>query len=98
MYIQHLDLFLQHTDENTCNICVIQMKILEHILETNMYSHCNVYNIPVYFCNTDTKHLQYTSKTSEIYVCNTHFQRHISLMLGNGGLSRYEVYRCRAHR
>jgi hypothetical protein len=28
------------------------------------------------------KHLQYTSETIETYVCNMHFQRNISLLLG----------------
>jgi hypothetical protein len=70
-----------------CNIHLRQMKHLEHTLETYVYSHCNMCNILIYFCNTDTKHLQHTSRTSETYVCNMHFQRNISLMLGNGGLS-----------
>jgi hypothetical protein len=51
-------------------------------------------NIPIYFCNTDMKHLQYTSETSETYVCNMRFfQRNISLLLGNGGSSVCEVHR-----
>jgi hypothetical protein len=39
-------------------------------------------NIPIYFSNIHTKHLQYTSETSEtfeIYACN---MRSISLLLG----------------
>ena len=58
MYIQHLDLLSQHPDENTCNIRLIQMKHLEHTLETYVYNHCNMCNIPIYFCNIDIKHLQ----------------------------------------
>jgi hypothetical protein len=54
---------LQHPDENTCSIHLIQMKHLEHTLQRYVHSHCNMcniliyfYNIPIYFCNTDTKH------------------------------------------
>jgi hypothetical protein len=82
-------LLLQHLDEHTCNICLIQMKHLELKLETYVYSHCNICNIRIYFCNTDTKRLQHTSKTSETpetYVCNMRFQCNISILLGNGGL------------
>jgi hypothetical protein len=35
------------------------MKYLEHTFETYVYSHCNMCNIRIYFCNTDTKHLQH---------------------------------------
>jgi hypothetical protein len=52
------------------------MKYLKHTHETYVHSHCN---ISIYFCNTDTKHLQYTSETPETYVCNMCFQRNISL-------------------
>jgi hypothetical protein len=41
------------------------MKHLEHTFETYVYSHCNMYNIPIYFRNIDIKHLQHTSETSE---------------------------------
>ena len=57
------------------------MKYLEPTLETYMYSHCNMCNILVYFCNIDVKHLQNTFETSEtleIYA----FQRNITLLLG----------------
>jgi hypothetical protein len=50
------------------------MKHLEHTLETYMYSHCHMSNIPIYFCNIGKKNLQHISKTSETletYVCNT---------------------------
>jgi hypothetical protein len=52
------------------------MKHLESILETYVYSHCNICNILIYFCNIDEKHLQHTSKTSETletYTCNICF-------------------------
>ena len=42
-----------------------QIKHLEHILETFVYSHCNLCNIPMYVCSIDIKHLQHTFKTSE---------------------------------
>ena len=91
MYTQHPDLLLQHPDENTCNIHLIQMKHLEHTLETYVYSHCNICNIPIYFCNIDIKHLQHTfntPETLETYVCNILFQRkHLLAALTNGGLS-----------
>jgi hypothetical protein len=53
---------LQHPDENTCNIRLIQMKHLEHTLETYMHSHCNTCNILIYFCNTDMKHFNISLK------------------------------------
>lgn len=33
------------------------MKHLEHTLETYMYSHYSMCNIPIYFCNTNIKHM-----------------------------------------
>jgi hypothetical protein len=30
-----------------------------------VYSNCNIYNIPIYFCNIHMKHFQHTSETSE---------------------------------
>jgi hypothetical protein len=30
-----------------------------------VYSHYNMCNIPIYFCNIDIQHLQHTSETSE---------------------------------
>ena len=39
--------------QNTCNICLEQMKYLEHTLETYVYSHYNMCNIPIYFRNID---------------------------------------------
>jgi hypothetical protein len=41
-----------------------------------MYSHYNMCNISIYFCNIDIQNLQYTSKISktlEIYSCNMRF-------------------------
>ena len=61
------------------------MKHLEQTLATYVYSHCSICNIPIYFCNTDIKHLQHTSETSETYVCNMRFQRNIFLLHRNGG-------------
>jgi hypothetical protein len=60
------------------------MKHLEYILEIYLYSHCNICNILIYFCNIDIKHLQHTSETFETletYVCNMHFLRNMSLLL-----------------
>jgi hypothetical protein len=74
------------------------MKHLEHTLETYVYSHCNVYNIPIYFCNTNIKHLQHTSEKLETYVYIMCFQHNIFLLLGNGGSSARRVHRCRARR
>jgi hypothetical protein len=62
IHLQHPDLLLQHPDENTCNIRLIQTKHLEHTLETYMHSHCNMCNILIYFCNTDMKHFNITLK------------------------------------
>jgi hypothetical protein len=69
MYMQHPNLFLQHTDENTCNIRLIQMKHLEHTFGIYVHSHCNMCNIPINFCNiliyfynNDTKHINIPPK------------------------------------
>ena len=35
------------------------------MLVTYVYSHCNIYNILIYFCNIHMKHLQRTSETSK---------------------------------
>jgi hypothetical protein len=56
------------------------MKHLEQTLVTYVYSHCNIYNIPIYFCNISMAHLQHTSETSEtfeIYACNMRFQQNL---------------------
>jgi hypothetical protein len=50
-----------------------QMKHLKQTLAAYVYSHCNICNIPIYYCNIYTKYLQHTSETSTIvktYVCN----------------------------
>jgi hypothetical protein len=52
---------------------------------TLVYNHCNICNIPIYFCNVYMEHLQHTSDTSktlETYSCNISFQRNICLLLG----------------
>ena len=61
------------------------MKYLEHTLKTYMYSHYNMCNILIYFCNIDIQHLQHISETSETletYYRNMRFQRSICLLLG----------------
>jgi hypothetical protein len=68
------------------------MKHLEQTLATYVYNNYNMCNITIYFCNIQMKHLQHTSKTSEIietYSCNMRFQRNISLLL-----DRMEARRC----
>jgi hypothetical protein len=55
-----------------------QIKHLEQTLTTYVYSHCNICNIPIYFCNIHIKQLQHTSETSETfktYACNLRFQQ-----------------------
>jgi hypothetical protein len=47
-------------DKHTCNY---------------VYNHCNICNIPIYFCNIHLKLLQHTSETLEINTCNMHFQQ-----------------------
>ena len=66
------------------------MKHLEHTLETYVYSHCNMCNIPIYFCNIKMKHLQHLDETSEIlktYSCNMSFAwtRHADAEVDGGG-------------
>ena len=82
MYMQYLDLLFATSRKNTCNIRLDQMK---HTLETYVYSHYNMRNIPIYFRNIDVQHLQHTSKTSETletYYYNMRFQRNICLLVG----------------
>jgi hypothetical protein len=57
---------------HTCNIRLKQMKHLEYALEIYVYSHCNICNIPIYFCK-HLKHLQHTSEIFETYACNMRF-------------------------
>jgi hypothetical protein len=62
---------MQHPNKNTCNIRLKkQMKHLKQMLATYMYSHFNIFNIPIFFYNIHMKHLQHTSETTETYVCN----------------------------
>jgi hypothetical protein len=73
MYMQNLNLLLQHPDKTLATFGWNRCNILEHILETYVYSHYNVCNISIYFYNIDMRHLQHTSETSEIYYCNMRF-------------------------
>jgi hypothetical protein len=62
--------------QNTRNIYLEQMKHLEHTLETYVYSHYNMCNISIFFCNINIQHFQHTSETSEtleIYSYNMRF-------------------------
>jgi hypothetical protein len=56
------------------------------------------YNISIYFCNVDIKHLQHTSKISEtleIYVCKILFQRkHLLTASAKGGSLACGGHRC----
>jgi hypothetical protein len=88
---------MQHPDETLANICMEkQIKHSEHTLETYMYSHCNICNIPIHFCNIKMKHLQHPDKTSETletYLCNMSFHRNVIFLLG-----LIEACRCGAQR
>jgi hypothetical protein len=47
-----------------------------------VYNHCNICNIPIYFCNIHLKHLQHTfeiSETLETYACNIRFQQNLAV-------------------
>jgi hypothetical protein len=73
---------LQHMYENICatsgwNTFYIRVKHMQHLeqtLATYMHSHCNICNIPIYFCNIHMKHLQHAYETLETYACNTRLQ------------------------
>ena len=57
------------------------------MLATYVYNHCNICNIPIYFCNIRMKHLQHTYETLKIYVCNMSFSpffRTTQSRAGNG--------------
>jgi hypothetical protein len=56
------------------NIRLEQMKYLGHTLETYVYSHYNMCNILIYFCNIYIQHLQHTSETFETYYCTMRFE------------------------
>ena len=59
------------------------------MLEICVYRrHCNICNIPIYFCNIHSKHLQHTSETSETietYACNMRFHATSPCCLPHGG-------------
>jgi hypothetical protein len=50
------------------------MKQWEQTFATYLFNYYNICNILIYIYNIHTKHLQYTSKTSEKYACNMYFQ------------------------
>ena len=58
------------------------MKHLELTLETHVYSHCNMCNISIYFCNIKMKQLQYPDETYE--TLETHFYN-MGFAWTNGG-------------
>ena len=77
---------MQHPNKYTCNMRLekTQMKHWEQKFTTYVYNHCNMCNIPIYYCNIRMKHLQHTSETSKIietYACNMRFQRNIFSMI-----------------
>jgi hypothetical protein len=64
---------MQHPDEKLTTNVKKQVKHLEQTLETYVYSHYNMYNITIYFCNIKMKHLQHPDKiyeTLETQACN----------------------------
>ena len=62
----YVEKHMQHTDETLANIRLEnEMKHLEHTLKTYVYSHHNMCNILIYFCNIKMIHLQYPDETSE---------------------------------
>jgi hypothetical protein len=70
-----------------------EMKLLEHILETYVYSHYNMCIIPIYFINIDIQHLQRTSEISETlatyifniaFACCLHKWRFVDVELNAG--------------
>jgi hypothetical protein len=75
MELQHPNLLLQHRDKNTCKLQYSSRtdETFRNTPETYMYSHYNMCNIPIYFCNINIQHLQHTSETLEIYYSNMHF-------------------------
>jgi hypothetical protein len=63
----YVEKHMQHRDETLANIRLEnEMKHLEHILKTHMYSHCNMCNIPIYFCNIQMKHLQHSDGHGDV--------------------------------
>ena len=67
---------MQHASELKKSMHVKeQMKYWRQTLTTYVYNHCNICNIPIYFCNIGIKQLQHTSKITkifELYTCNMH--------------------------
>jgi hypothetical protein len=76
---------MQHLDKNTYNIRLkTQMKHWEQTFVPYLYNHCNICNIPIYFCNIHIKHLQHISEISETLAtcaCNMRFQHNITFLL-----------------
>ena len=59
-----------------------------------MYSHCNICNIPIYFCNIHMKHLQHTSETSETletYTCNMRFSVNPCRRVGWRSIAQWDL-------
>jgi hypothetical protein len=56
---------MQHPDKTLATYVWNIRNIQINTLATYVYSYCNICNIPIYFCNIHTKHLQHTFKTSE---------------------------------
>jgi hypothetical protein len=54
------------------------MKHWKQTFATYVYNHCNICNIPIYFCNIHLKHLQHTSKTFKTYAYNMCFQQNMA--------------------
>ena len=83
---------MQHPNKHACNIHLEkQMKHLEQTLATYVYSHCNKYNIPIYFCNINIKRLQHiigTSETLETYSCNMRFQQNPGRQVGGRSIAQ----------
>jgi hypothetical protein len=63
MYMQHLYLLLQHPDKTLATF--VWNRNIWNICETYEYSHYNMWNISIYFCNIDIQYLQHTSEISE---------------------------------
>jgi hypothetical protein len=75
------------SDKHTCNIRLEkQLKHWKQKLATYVYKHCDICNIPIYFCNFHMKHLQRLDETSE--TLETYFLQYafsvcnVTLLLG----------------
>jgi hypothetical protein len=86
---------MQHPNKHTSNIRLEKHRWnIRKTLAIYVYNYCNI-------CNIRMKHLQHTSQTSETletYASNMRFQRNISLLFQNGGLSARRIHRCRVRR